>query len=46
MFGFFKKQRREKLLQSPFPPGWVAILEKNVPIYRRSPRPTGPSSRA
>ena len=32
MFGFFKKQRREKLLQHPFPAEWLPILEKNVPI--------------
>src|SRR3954468_10041717 len=37
MFGFFKKQRRERLLQNPFPPEWEAILEKNVPIYGRLP---------
>ena len=35
MFGFFKKQRREKLLQNPFPPEWEAILERNVPLYAR-----------
>ncbi|WP_435011494.1 zinc-dependent peptidase [Tundrisphaera lichenicola] len=35
MFGFFKKQRREKLLQHPFPPEWLPILERNVPIYGR-----------
>jgi Mlc titration factor MtfA (ptsG expression regulator) len=37
MFGFFKKQRRERLLQNPFPPGWVEILERNLPIYGRLP---------
>jgi MtfA peptidase len=37
MFGFFKKQRREKLLQNPFPPEWVEVLERNVPIYGRLP---------
>src|SRR4051812_7607559 len=35
MFGLSKKQRREKLLQNPFPPGWVEVLERNVPIYGR-----------
>jgi Mlc titration factor MtfA (ptsG expression regulator) len=37
MFGFFKKQRREKLRQNPFPAGWVEVLERNVPIYGRLP---------
>jgi MtfA peptidase len=37
MLGFFKKQRREKLLQHPFPAEWVEILERNVPIYERLP---------
>ena len=37
MFGFFKKQRRERLLQHPFPAEWVGILERNVPIYGRLP---------
>jgi Mlc titration factor MtfA (ptsG expression regulator) len=37
MFGFFKKQRREKLRQNPFPAEWAAILERNVPIYGRLP---------
>ena len=34
MFGF-KKRRREKLRNQPFPPAWLEIIEKNVPIYRR-----------
>ncbi len=31
----FKKRRREKLRNQPFPPSWLEIIEKNVPIYRR-----------
>ena len=34
MFGF-KKRRREKLRNQPFPPAWLEIIEKNVPIYHR-----------
>ncbi|MGO9414579.1 MAG: zinc-dependent peptidase [Syntrophobacteraceae bacterium] len=34
MFGL-KKRRREKLRNQPFPPAWLGIIEKNVPIYHR-----------
>ena len=34
MFGF-KKQRRKRLGNQPFPPAWLEIIERNVPIYRR-----------
>ncbi len=34
MFGS-KKRRREKLRNQPFPPAWIEIIEKNVPVYRR-----------
>ena len=34
MFGF-KKRRREKLRNQPFPAEWLEIIEKNVPIYHR-----------
>lgn len=37
MFGFFRGRRREKLRAKPFPPEWVAMLERNVPLYRRLP---------
>src|SRR4051812_25226303 len=37
MFGLSKKERWAKILETPFPPEWVAILEKNVPIYGRLP---------
>lgn len=36
MFGF-KRPRREKLRKQPFPPAWLEIIEKNVPIYNRLP---------
>ena len=38
MFGF-KKRRREKLRNQPFPPVWLEIIEKNVPIYHRLSEP-------
>lgn len=31
----FRKRRRDKLRNLPFPPAWLEIIEKNVPIYRR-----------
>jgi len=34
MFGL-KKRRREKLRKQSFPPAWLEIIEKNVPIYHR-----------
>ncbi|MGC8490351.1 MAG: zinc-dependent peptidase [Syntrophobacteraceae bacterium] len=36
MFGF-KRRRREKIRNRPFPPEWLRIVEKNVPLYRRLP---------
>ena len=35
MFGLSKQERRAKILQDPFPPGWSEILEKDVPIHGR-----------
>jgi Mlc titration factor MtfA (ptsG expression regulator) len=32
MFGF-KHRRRQRLRDRPFPPEWLAILERNVPYY-------------
>ncbi len=29
-----KNRRRRRLMQKPFPPEWVKILERNVPYYR------------
>jgi len=33
MFGF-KRRRRQRLREQPFPPEWLAIVERNVPYYR------------
>jgi Mlc titration factor MtfA (ptsG expression regulator) len=35
MFGLSKTERRARTREVPFPAGWSAILEKNVPIYDR-----------
>jgi Mlc titration factor MtfA (ptsG expression regulator) len=37
MFGFFRERRRAALRERPFPDEWLAIIEKNVPFYRRLP---------
>jgi MtfA peptidase len=37
MFNFFKRRRRQRLRSQPFPPAWLAIIEKNIPIYDRLP---------
>jgi hypothetical protein len=36
MFGF-KKWRRDRLANQPFPDEWLAIVESNVPLHRRLP---------
>lgn len=36
MFGF-RRRRRERLRARPFPPDWLAIIERNVPAYHRLP---------
>ena len=36
MFGF-KRRRRRRLKDQPFPRQWAAILERNVPCYRALP---------
>ncbi|HEX6982064.1 MAG TPA: M90 family metallopeptidase [Balneolaceae bacterium] len=36
MFGF-KKRRRQRLMQKPFPEAWAAILKQNVPYFRHLP---------
>lgn len=38
MFGF-KERRRKKLASGRFPEPWLAILEKNMPLYARLPEP-------
>jgi Mlc titration factor MtfA (ptsG expression regulator) len=35
MFGFFNRRRRERIRATPFPPEWVPILRRNVPLYGR-----------
>lgn len=35
MFGYFKRRRRERLRNRPFPDVWRAILERRVPYYTR-----------
>ncbi len=37
MFGFFLRQRRERLRSAPFPAEWLAIIERNVPFYALLP---------
>jgi Mlc titration factor MtfA (ptsG expression regulator) len=37
MFALFKKRRRDRLRRKAFPPEWLGLLERNVPIYRRLP---------
>lgn len=39
LFSWLKKRRRRKLLAEPFPPGWVAVLERNVALYSMLPAP-------
>ncbi|MBP7050161.1 MAG: zinc-dependent peptidase [Phycisphaerae bacterium] len=35
----FKRRRRRKLADGPFPPDWLAILEGKVPLYARLSQP-------
>lgn len=35
MFGFFTRRRRARIRQRPFPPAWLAVIERNVPMYAR-----------
>ena len=37
MFDFFKDRRRERVRAEPFPPEWLATIERNVPAFRRLP---------
>ena len=37
MFDLFKRRRRQRLRAEPFPPGWLEIIKKNVPIYNHLP---------
>jgi Mlc titration factor MtfA (ptsG expression regulator) len=35
VFGLFTERRRERLRSQPFPPEWRAIVERNLPVFRR-----------
>lgn len=37
VFGFLKRRRRERIRSQPFPPEWLAIIERNVPMHARLP---------
>src|SRR5262245_36238217 len=37
MFGLFKEARRRRLRSRPFPPAWLDVLRRNVPVYERLP---------
>lgn len=37
MFRFLRKKRRLRLLEAPFPPSWLPIIERNVPLFLRLP---------
>lgn len=37
MFGLSKRHRREEVRKRAFPAEWLAILEKNVPLYSKLP---------
>ena len=38
VFGFLKGRRRKRLREQPVPPAWRAIVERNLPIFRRLSR--------
>lgn len=35
MFDWLKRRRRARVLATPFPPAWAAVLDANVPLYAR-----------
>ena len=37
VFGLLKQRRRERLRAQPIPDAWRAIVERNLPIFRRLP---------
>lgn len=37
VFGLFNERRRERLRAKPFPPAWLAILDRNLGVFRRLP---------
>ena len=38
VFGLFTNRRREQLRSKPVPAEWIAILDRNFPMFRRLPR--------
>lgn len=38
VFSFLRKRRRRRLREQPVPAAWRAIVERNLPIFRRLPR--------
>jgi MtfA peptidase len=37
VFGLFNERRRRQLRAQPFPPAWLSILNRNLPVFRRLP---------
>ena len=37
MFNFGRRRKREKIRSQPFPPEWLAIIERNIPLFSRLP---------
>jgi Mlc titration factor MtfA (ptsG expression regulator) len=37
VFGLFNERRRRQLRAQPFPPEWLSILDRNLPVFRRLP---------
>src|SRR3954454_2284406 len=35
MFGFFKRRCRDRLRSTPLPTSWLAIIDKNLPMFER-----------
>jgi Mlc titration factor MtfA (ptsG expression regulator) len=35
MFGFFKRRRRNRLRSTSLPVSWLAIIDKNLPMFKR-----------
>lgn len=36
---WYQHRRRERLYRRPLPQDWIAVLARNVPVYRRLPEP-------
>jgi len=37
ILGFWKRRRRQRLRAQSFPPAWLSIVTRNLPIFRRLP---------